>query len=603
MKHASRLWMFAILLPILSLMLGWSVRHRRSRTSVIPASTVFERTATAVETARAPLETYHCDYRCTSPYDPGSLRVFLRNREPRPIRVTEVRLDGYPIPVWGLTTSLTASAAHAGARDVSVSGTNDLHASVRAQDEPSLRTHQEMAHRQLLWARLRPAVVQPGAIAECVVKLQSPPARPMKLSMALDGAPPHDVVLRPAARGLSISAVTFAPGFGTMHVFVCNTGSQTTELDRCELDGVDPGVRAVISPRAVAPGMKSVVSIRPPHPFGQGAVLTLRVVSREGVTAAERVRVIAGFPLATEEPGAVPVDFGLDAWPCTPPPRGHLAPRPPGPWINVLFECVMHKYRANLTRTAQQVFQLYDDMLATDPFHPGIIHPCRIRVEEGCAKFGETADAIRINPFVGRDLAGAGPAPAPHMAAWRLGRLAYDGAAPRPWYALIATGEPVCDSPQALRRLGYATIATGTKGLFFRHAQWTHTPGDAFNQALRTWIAEIRHLRAWLSEADVIPALASSNPGSLDVATLLAPGRGLVLIVINGASGWTGSSEAEIGILWPFGAAPARLSQVTANGFQEMCIIEPVEAGRLDLKLPVPRDATAFVLTCERTQP
>ncbi len=597
MKHASRASILAILLPLLSLMLVWAVRHRLART---PENFV----ATSVgPAARMPIKTYHHDYRRTSPYDPGSLRVFLRNSESLPIRIKEVRLDDFPIPVWGLTPSLTASVAHVDTLDPAAADTNDAHTPERAQSGLSLGIHPELAHRQILWARLRPSVLQQGAIAECVVKLQSPLTRPMKLSLVMDGAPQHDVVLRPSACGLAISAVTFAPDLGTMHVFVCNTGALTTELDHCELDGVDTGIAASISPRTVAPGMKSVVSIRPPHPFGQGAFHTLRVVSRDGVTAAERVRVFAGFPLATEKRSDATQGFGLDAWPCDPPPRGLRAPRPPGPWINVIFECVMHKYRANLTRTAQQVFHLYDDMLAADPFHPCIIHPCRVRVEEGCAKFGETADAIRINPFVSRDGRDGEHPHAAYESAWRLGELASVGAAPRPWYALIATREPGCDSPNALRRLGYAVVASGAKGLFFRHADWARTSDDDFNRDLRDWIAEITHIRDWLAVADVLPSLPSVTPASLTVATLLTPGRGLVLIVINGESEWTEGSRAEIGVLWPFGVMPGRLAQVTAGGLHEMSIIEPTEAGRLNLDVPVPKDADAYVLSCERIQP
>lgn len=597
MKHSSHaFWSLVIVLPILALLLGWAVRHRLAK---VDDSRAVNNGGYFV---RASLETYHDDYRRTSSFDPGSLRVFLRNREAQPIRITSVLLDDFPIPVWGLTTSLTASVANTEAFDPA-SGTNGLHLPERSGLGISHRIHQKMGHRQILWARLRPSVIQPGAIAECVVKLQNPMTRPMKLSFALDDAPVHDVVFRPAARRLAISSVTFSPDCGVMHVFVCNNGTVTDELTRCELDGVDLGVEARISPRSIAPGMKSVVSIQPPHLFSQGAFHTLRVTTRNGATTAERVRVFAGFPLATEGRAHAARGFGLDEWHCTPPPDGTCSPRPPGPWINVIFECVMHKYRADLTRTAQQVFHLYDDMLAVDPFHPSIIHPCRIRVEEGCAKFGETADAIRINPFVGRDDPDGGPPLAPHESVWRLGELASVGAAPRPWYALIATGEPGCDSPHALRRLGYAAVASGAKGLFFRHADWKRTAAGDFNRELRSWIAEIAQIRSWLAVADVVPALASVTPASLTAATLLTPDRGLVLIIVNGASDLPEGSRAEIGILWPFGAMPGRLSQVTAGGLQEVHIFEPTEAGRMNMDIPVPKDATTYVLACERIQP
>jgi hypothetical protein len=572
------------------------------------------------------LETYHADYRRTSDFDPGTVRIFLRNTGSGTARFKTILLDDIAIPVWGLTNILTASVA--GAESLPAAdllpgeASRSASATAYATNSPYLRAREEFSHKRIIWAVLRPPELPSGAISEFAVKFQNPPTRPVKLSFLTASGLRHDVVVRPLPRPLVITAVTFPTTLDRLYAFVANDGPSTTEVVRCELDG-QPLERGLwCSSRSIAPGAKEVISVTPPARFRQGDYHTLRLVSRDGWTTAERVRIFSYYPLASESPNTSEAKFGLDAWPIDTSHFGDDLSLPDadamptnrvstaGHRIYNIFNCVMHTYRADHTRTAQQVFHNHDACLLADPGHPTLIHPCRIRPEEGYAKFGETADSMRSNPFVpGSNVSRHAPA-TPEESAARLAGLAVLGVAPGPWYALVATDDTrpriAAESPAVLRRLGYTVVAAGARGLFFRHGNWEDPAATELNDAMRRFIAEVDLMRPWLLTADTAPLVAvpagNTATNELAVVSLVSPDHGIVLILVNRAAALPPGAPARINVALPSWLKPVRLQRVEYDGPKELPL--PSATGSvLSLALPVPADAKAYLIECQRKKP
>ena len=499
------------------------------------------------------------------------------------------------------------------------------------------------SRKRIIWARLRPgpAAITPDGIVEFVVKFAQAPVRPVKITFRASGGHECTTVVRPRPRQLVISAVTFPEGLDRMFCFLENRGDGPIKINSIELDGLEcvgsPMLRLTSS--VIPPGGKQVACFAWSKPLTRGTFHTIRARTTDGVATAERVRVVAGFPVASDM-GGVPPGTGLDGQfsfhypddePGNPPTAASI---PAAARDAYVFSCAMHTYRADHTRSAEEIFRRCQHMLEVAPALSCSLHLCRIRPEEGYGKFGETADVLRTNPFVSTVRTGTKDNATPLENAVQLTRLARLGAEPRPVYCVVATHayeqSKVPAAPADVRALAYTLLGQGAKGLFYRHSWWADDKAAELNDELRHLTAEVRAMTPWLAVADVA-SLAQTDGTGITARTLLAPDKGIVLILVRtgetaGAVAPANTQDSSVaGRLPPTHTTlpragdavsvtldlppwlePVSLLRVTPHGLDKVHDLgaPPTPEGgasdrRLSLRLPSPDAAVAYVIPCE----
>ena len=128
----------------------------------------------------SPILLSHSRYRKTSEYDPGSLRIYLRNTSTRPVSITAVHLNGLPISVWGVSeTWRTFNPTRPGAQETSRDALQNGDPDEKTKRIRSLA--EGFGDKQTVWARLSPSLIQPGHGAEFCAKLAHPLTRPSRV--------------------------------------------------------------------------------------------------------------------------------------------------------------------------------------------------------------------------------------------------------------------------------------------------------------------------------------------------------------------------------------------------------------------------------------
>lgn len=538
---------------------------------LVPALTI------AVTTHAADLELYHSDYRKVTAADPGSLRVYLRNTSDREIALKHVLLDNLPIPVWGITNNLRFTPPHPDGPPGSAA-TNSAPSAYEV-------ARKKYAHKRVIWSRVRPRTAAPGEIMEFVSKLQKPLHRPSKVTLIAESGERTDVVIRTGARPLDITAIRFSKDLTKTYLYYSNNRDVGDGVERVEMDGHTVPLSFWSAPSQVGQGEKGVVVISHASPLPQGAYRTFLIRTGTGVTAAERVRVFSHFPI-TMEWAEAPDDYGFDPDPAILSRYDSVKEGADSPtknlvdhWhVNHLFDCIMHAYRADQTRSAEEILKRHDRWNGLDPLHLSSIHPCRIRPDEGYARFGDITDALKFNPFIDAHFARKAGATTPLAIAECVIKDAYAGASPRPVYGVVPSNfsadSGADDAASRLRRRVFALLAGGVQGVIYRPAHWGQDPENPLDAAIRDVNRELRLIQDTIGVSDVID-VSTSGAAPFTASALLAGDAALLLVVFSGedsakdAGGHDDPGAGDLVVRLPSWLVPESVEVVTPSGLSD----------------------------------
>jgi len=560
-------------------------------------------------------------YRKTSEFDPGTIRVYIRNTSDREWSFRQVLLDGLPIPVWGVDEGLDDAKADL-PPDAGQEGGGEHQAYADAA--------KRFSGKRVIWARLAPAVIAPGEIGEFMAKIANPMPRPMKVEFVPVTGETLATVVRPTDPPLTISMVTFGEDLRTVYVYLKGNREEPITLRGLELNGrwLSPANESSNIPENGKPetseslwlssnnletGEKQLAVVTLPEPLMQGGFIVLKAYGNGGETVEERVRVFSGFPVNAEGYRAPPPGFGLDtklydyrpAYMTADTPEGPSSPSEPQLHSNYVFACAMHTFAADHRRSAQEILRRYELCLRFDPHHPSFQHLCRIRPETGFALFGEIADIIRTNPNITTGLSETPPNETPFEAVARIARYACVSAAPRR-VQTVAHSTPFGEtrgltSPDEMRRRVHALLGTGVKGVIYRHHAWNgkEPAEEAMNNEIRRLNAELAHLRDYLAIADTVDWVAVKERDDVNAYSLLAGPDALVVILVRHASGKkademdSAGEQVNLALRLPEWFVPGDTVAVSPEGMERLDATVTADDG---LALPTPAAAATFLI-------
>ena len=221
-----------------------------------------------------------CWRRKTSEFDPGTLRIYLRNTRAQNLTVKRVLVDGEAIPTWGA----------------------DWDRQNKNPDPPEVQTREpddfvlksiviRPPLRRVLWARLAPAVIPPGAIAEFSAKLFIPTVKPITVELVPEAGEAIKVVVASVTPAVAITAITFSPKYDRIYAYLEGRDDEAAEVDQFELNGQPVSKGLWLPAQRLGKGDKLPAVLSLDTPLKQGDFITLKVLFQGGIVAEERVRV------------------------------------------------------------------------------------------------------------------------------------------------------------------------------------------------------------------------------------------------------------------------------------------------------------------------
>lgn len=538
----------------------------------------------------------HVSYRKTSKFDPGTIRVFLKNSGKSKITVKKVLLDGYSIPVWGVN-------------DIKL---NKPSPKVEEKNHP--KNFKEIAakysSKRIVWARMTPHPIPPNHIAALFVKMVNPLPRPMKVVFELDSGEKIKAIVRPVANLLVFTAITFSEKLDIMYLYL--EGRSKTELDisEIEIDGKSVMNQTWFSSKKLKNEKKVIGKFKFGSPRTQGKYITIKISTKQGASAEERIRIFSHFPINVEN-GNPPKGFGFDVDSYTFQPsyfKSKILPKEGKPMpallrVNHIFDCLMHKFGANKTRCAHETFKRFDLVSRYDPNNPTTIHLCRIRPETGFALFAETVDVLRLNPNITTALSKGGENESPEEIAGRICHFAYRAASPRPFHPLVDSTKYGTENeigvPEEMRKLAYTLIGMGAKALLFRHKDWQGKTGRGkeINHEIMKLITEISHLKSYLAIADPVPWIKTPNNEKVSAFSLAAGDRGIVIILVRHGEEKT-EKELKLELALPEWVVPKKLEKILEKDMVSVDFQKPTSK-KIVFSVPGFKTTCAFLLKTE----
>jgi hypothetical protein len=564
--------------------------------------------------------TFFTQYRQTSEWDPGTVRIWFRNATARDRRLVRVKLNGSTVPVWGVDWEGRFAEANACVeRELGKAGGPDCRAITES-----------FGSKQIAWARLDPPFVPGRGISELAVKLARRPPGPLMLTLEWESGQEQRTLVDPQPAAVGISAVTFSEDLATVFVYLECRAKVPVSLSVVQLMGVQDVKEAWLSSGSIGSACKELAITRLRRPLRAGEFITVEAKAGTRTVAIERVRVLSGFPIGTESDRSPDGDLGVDASPYSMVPAYLHTERSdsalacedsqPGPVDTrdprgiCLYMCPTHSFDCNPRRNAGEIFRRYDLCQRFDPLVPCFVHVCRVRPEEGYALFAETTDILRINPNVTTSLQPRAADDTPERIVARIARCAYLSARPGVVHAIEDTtafgANDSLSTPAECRRRIYATLGQGVKGLFLRHdARKSESPAraQAMADTIRAIHAEIRKVRPLLAVADAAClATVRDSPGT-DVYTLLAADQGIVLFVVRHERGPGGTDAPGTGSTICIDLTPpawlrvCSAASISADAETPVCL--EADSRGASLTLPAPEATALVVLKTERRTP
>jgi hypothetical protein len=511
------------------------------------------------------------------PSDPGSATMLLRNTGQEPLRVERLLLDGTPLPCAGIGEGLRAAAA-------------------AENEDPASR----LAAARIIWATLDPNPIPPGRSALLYVQFRHRPPYAFRLALASGETTVAESRLLPVRSPIRILNVAFTQALSACCIYVENSSPKAERVEAVELNDTDVTSRAWLSDESIPPGSKGLVHVpRPKVRVGQHATVLIRFAS--GARGCARVRALPVFPVVLERGGPNPA-LGIEAaqahWEA--PPSHRRQPTLGKDIATVrIFHCPAHLMGSDWQAAAAETLRRWAVLARQNPRIPLYSAVCRARASLSCPCFAHTTDAGFLNPYLPQYSRTRPPRPLDAVAnALALARRAN---APDPFYSLVVGttfgDEKRPSSPGELRRLAYAVLAAGTRGVIYRIRPSELT--DARAETLSHYNAALHRLIPLLLVAEPVD-WASSSSKQVAPRVLLA-GRDALLLFLLNAGGQNGdltpAGPAEVTVRTPPWLAQLRLAPGSGelNG--------TIELAKRKIAVTVKKLASALVLVFRTEQP
>ena len=463
----------------------------------------------------AGLELHHVGFRCPSGLDTGTVEVFLHNKGADPCAVTEVILDGVPLPVRGVYDASDPPGRPPGRR-------------IQVYLDPSMA----LSGKRALWAYLDPNPLPPGALGVLRLKFAEKPSRLINVALKTRDGQVLQKVIPPENATFRLTGIVFDESCRKLYVYAENKTAGALHFDRVFVDGQDATESALLLPPELPAGEKAPIVVARPEGWQRGPYVLVKVTTTEGTTAAERDRAVAYFAVGVESGGG-PAGLSLDSIPFSDPYTQSLdktAGR-----TKYIFSCPMHAYGGDLRRCGDEIVRRHLAYSAGDPVAMTGVHICRTAVERGCFLFGEAADSVRANPFVQSAYFRPSREHPEHSAQW-LTALAKRGCQPRPLFTVLDLSG--CPLPEHDRqgigftpRLGaFYVLSRGARGVLYRFGDWLKDPENSAQIAALN--AELQSLKTYLAIAEPFGTTSTSDPRA-EASLLMCGDRGALLVVVN----------------------------------------------------------------------
>lgn len=462
----------------------------------------------AIAQAAAPALVRAAYYRVNTPADPGSAYVLVRNTGAEPLHVDQLLMDGSPLPAFGIGEGLKPMAE-------------------KKQDPVAL-----LSAARIIWARLEPNPIPPGRTALLYVQYRNRPPYAFHLQLSRQKAAVAECKLFPVDEPIRIANIAFSHDLMKCGIYVENTGKEATErVKAVEFNDTDVTDRAWFSSRELPPGAKGLIVVpRPGVVAGQKAQVVVTLES--GRAVGETLRALPFFPIALENGGSAP-EFGItDAVHNLPlPDRTTLLPQPAVSCLR-LFTCPAHKMGGDWQGVAAEILRLRAAAAQNHPACPTFVAVCRARAVLASASFAHTSDFGHLNPYLPQ-YSPTQP-PRPLDAVFHAMQMLRASNAPDPVLALLSDtsfgNEKEQASPDELRRLLYASLACGARGMLYRMN--VARLGDAQAQGLKEFNGKVKSLAPLLLLGEPV-AWASSSNEQVKPRVLVAGTDGLLLFLLN----------------------------------------------------------------------
>lgn len=173
---------------------------------------------------------------------------------------------------------------------------NDTRASRRAtgfalNGRPLEELHRE---RQVVWWRLLPTPLPPGAVGEALIRLRGPLKEAARVRLGFDDGSAVEALVPPQPQPLRIETVGFSTAMEQVFLVVERLTTVPFQLSRVWLDGKEVTARCQLLDPNFATGVSPVV-IRPAKSLQYGSYHTYRVATIEGMSVACCVRTYDGW--------------------------------------------------------------------------------------------------------------------------------------------------------------------------------------------------------------------------------------------------------------------------------------------------------------------
>lgn len=457
---------------------------------------------------------------------------------------------------------------------------------------------------EFLWYRINPHPIPPKQISELVVQLREHDSFIQQIRPFL-GLPSHDAILRSeeailrfvTALGEKIEVpiamtnhpfyftfIAFSDALDTIYLYIKNDGQKNLTLKEIFLSTEDVTRNCRIPVREINKNELRLAVINLDKPLIRGQYVTVKVTTKQGIIAQSRVRVFSDFYLRGS-------DFhlgGLDK-------KGSLelfmdAARFDLPkdeknsheLFHHLLDCPMHSgdnhtVEAMLTN-ARTILTKMEETRESTFLMPRYIHVCRADIYSGCAKFGQIADLIRINPSVALlpSFRYNLPDDTDETPVQYLTAFAKNASQPRPLHTTISVTSSKESSlnpiPELERLLVYAAVSSGSKGIFYRI--WGTSLNANLKQEIKKINGELQILKRYLKFGEPMP-LATCAHSDVEASTILAGDKAIVLILID--TNPIDSEKTVDGIRAPF--SPKLDFEVTVHTPRWMQIKDVYEVG------------------------